>query len=151
VPGAAKSLDSSWQIYGGVVFSESDSILPGQETTHILAISMKGDKLLGYLVEQLDGYRLEDVEVVDIRRKSSLASYLLIATGRSEKHIEATMEQIRLALKERELPARPPEGRNSGWIVLDLGDLIVNLFTEEERRKYDLAHLWKEEIGNVQL
>ncbi|MDR1495029.1 MAG: ribosome silencing factor [Rickettsiales bacterium] len=107
---------------------------------------MQGEKLLEFLMEQLDNHKIDDIEVIDVRGKTSLASYLIIGTGRSEKHIEASMERIRLALKGKEALLKVPEGKHSGWIILDLGDLILHLFTEEERNRYRLSHLWKEEM-----
>ncbi|MDR2777998.1 MAG: ribosome silencing factor [Rickettsiales bacterium] len=102
--------------------------------------------VLDFVVEQLDNFKIENIEVIAIGKKTSIAEQLVVGTGRSEKHIESTMEQLRLLLKENSIRARTLDGRSSGWIVLDLDDILVNLFTEECRNKYKLEQLWTKEI-----
>ncbi|MDR2777700.1 MAG: ribosome silencing factor [Rickettsiales bacterium] len=114
---------------------------------------MQENSLLDFLLRKLDEHRVEDIEVINVGDRSSLANYLIIGTGRSGKHMESTIEKLRLALKQNEIAVGVPEGRNSGWIVLDLGNIMLHLFTEEDRRKYDLSKLWNREMrsGTVQL
>jgi ribosome-associated protein len=116
-------------------------------------IPMQENSLLDFLLRKLDEHRVEDIEVINVGDRSSLANYLIIGTGRSGKHMESTIEKLRLALKQNEIAVGVPEGRNSGWIVLDLGNIMLHLFTEEDRRKYDLSKLWNREMrsGTVQL
>jgi ribosome-associated protein len=99
-----------------------------------------------FLVEQLGNFKIENIEVLAIGDKTSIADYLVVGTGRSEKHIESTMDQLKLTLKKNDGRTGIVDGRNSGWIVLDLDDILINLFTEESRNKYKLEQLWTTEI-----
>ncbi|MDR1426098.1 MAG: ribosome silencing factor [Rickettsiales bacterium] len=110
---------------------------------------MQGNQLVSFLLGELANHKVENLEVIDISGKTSLANHMLIATGRSERHIESAVDQLRLALKKLDIISRVPEGRNSGWVVLDLGDVIVHIFTESERDRYKLSDLWKNEINVI--
>ncbi|MDR2077377.1 MAG: ribosome silencing factor [Rickettsiales bacterium] len=101
--------------------------------------------MLDFVIERLDDLKIENLETIDISKKTSIADYLVVGTGRSEKHIESTAEQLKLALKENSMGAKNVDGRSSSWIVLDLGNILVNLFTEESRNKYKLEQLWMKE------
>jgi ribosome-associated protein len=105
-----------------------------------------GNRILDFVLEQLGNFKIEDLEVVAIGKKTSIADYLVVGSGRSEKHIESSLEQLKLALRENCIRSGTVDGKNSDWIVLDLGDILVNLFTEESRNKYRLEQLWTKEI-----
>jgi ribosome-associated protein len=109
---------------------------------------MKDGQLVDFLLDRLGDYKIEDLDVIDVSEKSSLTKYLVIGTGRSRKHIESTMERVRFALKREGAALKTLEGRSSGWVILDLGDIILNLFTEEDREKYNLSKLWREEMDD---
>lgn len=83
-----------------------------------------------------------DVKVLDIRRLSSIADYLVLATGYSDKQTQAIAESVRLGLKKFG-KALDIEGVKEGsWIVIDYGDVILHVFKEDVRRYYDLDGLW---------
>lgn len=83
-----------------------------------------------------------DVKILDIRRISSIADYLVLATGYSDKQTQAIAESVRLGLKKFG-KALDIEGVKEGsWIVIDYGDVILHVFKEEFRRYYDLDNLW---------
>lgn len=91
----------------------------------------------------LDADKAEDIVVVDLAGKSSLGDYMIIASGRSQKHISTLADHLQKKLVEsgRGLPGI--EGRNaSDWVVLDAGDIIVHLFHPEARRHYNLEKMW---------
>lgn len=83
-----------------------------------------------------------DVRVLEIGRISSIADYLVLASGRSDKQAQAIADSVRQGLKKFG-KALDIEGAKEGkWIVIDYGDVIVHVFQEELRRYYDLDELW---------
>jgi ribosome-associated protein len=85
-----------------------------------------------------------DVKVLEIGRLSSIADYLVLATGTSDKQTQAIADSIKKGLK-RFGKALDVEGLKEGnWIVIDYGDVIVHIFHEKLRRYYDLDDLWRE-------
>lgn len=85
-----------------------------------------------------------DVKVMEIGRLSSIADYLVLATGTSDKQTQAIADSVKKGLK-RFGKALDVEGLKEGnWIVIDYGDVIVHIFHEKLRRYYDLDDLWLE-------
>lgn len=85
-----------------------------------------------------------DVKVLEIQRLTSIADYLVLATGRSDKQAQAIADSVKKGLKKYG-KALDVEGlREGNWIVIDYGDVIVHVFHEEIRRYYDLDGLWAE-------
>jgi ribosome-associated protein len=83
-----------------------------------------------------------DVRILEIQKLSSIADYLVLATGRSDKQVQAIADSVRQGLKKFG-KALDIEGEKEGnWIVIDYGDVIVHVFQEELRRRYDLDELW---------
>lgn len=83
-----------------------------------------------------------NVKVLEIGKISSIADYLVLASGRSDKQTQAIADSIRQGLKKFG-KALDIEGVKEGnWIVIDYGDVIVHIFTEEMRRYYNLDELW---------
>ncbi len=83
-----------------------------------------------------------DVKVLEIGRLSSIADYLVLASGRSDKQVQAIADSVRQGLKKYG-KALDIEGVKEGqWIVIDYGDVIVHIFQEEIRRYYNLDELW---------
>jgi ribosome-associated protein len=114
----------------------------------IAMIELLADRsnLLDFLLDRLSDFGVENVETIDIGKKTSLADYMVVGTGRSNRHMESAMERLRLELKGQGLSTKTVEGRNSGWVILDLGTILLSIMTEEDRNKYNLEKLWKEEI-----
>lgn len=88
-----------------------------------------------------------DVLVLEIGRLSSIADYLVLATGKSDKQTQAIADSVKKGLKKYG-KALDVEGLKEGnWIVIDYGDVIVHIFLEELRRYYDLDELWRAAPG----
>ena len=84
-----------------------------------------------------------DVTVLDIGRKSSIADAMIIATGTSVRHVGSLAESVRLAAKEAGHAPLGVEGDStSDWVLVDLGDVIVHVMTDEKREFYALEKLW---------
>ncbi len=85
----------------------------------------------------------EDIVNIDLTGKSSIADCMIIATGRSNRHVGALAEQLILALKRSGAPRLSVEGERRGdWVLVDAGDVIVHLFREETRLFYNLEKMW---------
>lgn len=85
-----------------------------------------------------------NVKILEIKRISSIADYLVLATGASDKQTQAIAESVRTGLKKFG-KALDIEGLKEGnWIVIDYGDVILHVFKEELRRYYNLDELWAE-------
>ena len=87
-----------------------------------------------------------DVRVLEVKGISSLTDYLLIATGRSDRQVQAVAESVRLGLK-KEHATQPlaVEGMEEGrWVLIDYGDVMVHVFQAPVREFYDLDGLWSE-------
>lgn len=107
---------------------------------------MSSKKLLELVLECIEDSKIEDIKVIDISKKTSIADKLIIGTGSSDKQIESAMDNLRSFLKENGFNPKPIIGKASGWVVLDLASIIVNFFTEDVRKYYNLEKLWLEEI-----
>ena len=83
-----------------------------------------------------------DIHALDISRVSSIADYLVIISGASDKQNQAIADNIRIGWKKNG-KVRDIEGENEGkWIVIDYGDVLVHIFHDQLRRYYDLDGLW---------
>jgi ribosome silencing factor RsfS/YbeB/iojap len=87
-----------------------------------------------------------NVRILEVSKLSSLTDYLLIASGRSDRQVQAVAEAVRLGLKqEHSTPPMAVEGMNEGrWVLIDYGDVMVHIFQEPVRDFYDLDGLWSE-------
>lgn len=95
------------------------------------------------VVASLDDDKAEDIAVIDLRGKGSFADYMVIATGRSDRHVGALADHLIEKLKALGLPSVPAEGmERRDWVLLDAGDVIVHLFKPETRLFYNLEKLW---------
>lgn len=80
---------------------------------------------------------------IDLHGKSSIADYLVIASGRSTRQVSALVEQVANALKENGYGRVPIEGKAHGdWVLLDAGDVILHVFRPEVRAYYNLEKMW---------
>ena len=109
---------------------------------------LQGDKMTNreyalLAAETLSNKKAQDLVLIDISEKSGFADYFIIGTGNSLRMINSLADDLEEALEGAELPAKSVEGKNaSEWILLDFGDLIVNLFTPEMREKYNIEKIW---------
>jgi ribosome-associated protein len=111
-----------------------------------LAEGHDSQSLLAHVTAWLDEAKAEEVVAIDIRGKSSIADYMVIASGRSDRHVGAVSEQIERRLKERGHGRVRIEGRpQCDWVLIDIGDVIVHVFRPEVRLFYNLEKMWSAE------
>lgn len=99
--------------------------------------------LVDRIVHWLDDAKAEDVAVIDLKGKTSIGDYMVIATGRSDRHVNAIAEQILQALKDEGHQRVRVEGQpQCDWVLIDTGDIIVHVFQPEIRAFYNLEKMW---------
>ena len=103
-----------------------------------------GQELACWVGQLLDKKGGRDIQILDLRGRSTVSDYLVIATGTSSKHMETLVEAPCLELKRLGFPADHIEGRNTHWVVADFGDVILHIFDQPTRQYYDLEDLWKD-------
>lgn len=100
-------------------------------------------KLLETIEKSLDDDKAEDVVVIGLTGKSSIADYMVIATGRSQRQVGAMADHLARALKAAGVRRVSTEGAaRSDWILIDGGDIIIHLFRPEVRDFYGLEKMW---------
>jgi len=99
--------------------------------------------LLSRILASLDEDKAEDVATIDLAGRSSLADAIVIASGRSTRHVASIAENLARRLKETGYGTRPVDGAAQGdWALVDAGDVIVHVFRPEVRAYYDLEGMW---------
>lgn len=96
------------------------------------------------VLASLDESKADDIVSIDIQGKSSLADHIVIASGRSHRHVAALSEHLVRALKEDGHGAPRVEGQSSAdWVLIDASDVIVHIFRPEVREFYNLEKMWQ--------
>ena len=93
----------------------------------------------------LDEKKGEDIKVIDIHEVSVIADYFVIASGSNQNQVEAMVDSVQEVLGRAGYEPKQIEGsRNSSWILLDYGDVMIHIFDEENRLFYDLEMIWRD-------
>ena len=101
-------------------------------------------KLLNKILKQLDDMKAIEVVVIDINNRSALADYFIVASGSSSRHINSIASKI---MKSNKQDLITIEGlKSTDWVILDFGDIILNLFKPETRKHYALEKIWQDGI-----
>lgn len=100
-------------------------------------------ELLEKITALLEDKKAIDLKTIDIIKQSTLADYFVIASGTSNTHIKALADNVEIELKKENIYPNKIEGYNTNWILMDYGDVVVHIFTEEERQNYDLEELYE--------
>lgn len=92
----------------------------------------------------LDDAKAEDVVSINIAGKSALGDFMIIASGRSNRHVSAICDQILREVKKQGIGPANTEGQTGGdWVLIDAGDIIIHIFRPEVREFYNLEKMWK--------
>ena len=103
--------------------------------------------LKSVVVNTLDLNKAQDIVTIDLKDKSSMADYMIIASGTSSRHIQSLSEQVLEKLKDNGIINSKIEGKDSNeWKLVDGIDLIVHIFHPEKRKFYELEKIWSELI-----
>lgn len=91
----------------------------------------------------LEDSKAENIVSIDIQGKSALADYMVVASGRSHRHVAAVADHLIKALKEAGLGTARVEGLSGAdWVLIDSGDIIVHVFRPEVREFYNIEKMW---------
>lgn len=96
------------------------------------------------IVKILDNKKAEDIKAIKISELTVIADYFVIANGTSSTHVRSLAEEVEDAVAKTGVKPRSVEGRTTGWILLDYGDVVVHIFTPSDRQYYDLERLWSD-------
>lgn len=103
----------------------------------------QANKTLDLILSRLDDMKAEETVTIDLRGKSSITDYMVVTTGRANRHVGAIAENVAKGLKESGLKAPHVEGlTNCDWVLIDSGDVIVHVFRPEVREFYNLEKMW---------
>nr|WP_245247651.1 ribosome silencing factor [Tianweitania sediminis] len=109
-----------------------------------IGASASGPSLLDTILASLDDSKAEEIVSINIQRKSSLADHMVVASGRSNRHVGAVAEHLLKALKDNGVHDARVEGLQSAdWVLIDAGDVIVHVFRPEVRDFYNLEKMWQ--------
>ncbi len=91
----------------------------------------------------LSDKKARDIVIIDIQEKATFADYFVICSGSSERQVLSLADDVEELFMENNLPVRSVEGKHgSGWLLMDFGDIIVNIFTDEMRERYGIEKVW---------
>jgi len=101
-------------------------------------------RALQTVLASLDDSKAENIIPIDIQGKSSLGDYMVVASGRSHRHVAAVADHLIEALKDAGFGTPRVEGLASAdWVLIDAGDIIVHVFRPEVREFYNLEKMWQ--------
>jgi ribosome-associated protein len=99
--------------------------------------------LLDKICHWLDEAKAEEIVTIDLEGKTSIGDYMVVATGRTDRHVGAIADQLQRKLKDAGLGRTRVEGTDAcDWVLIDTGDLIVHVFRPEVRDFYNLEKMW---------
>lgn len=102
-------------------------------------------KMADIAYRALDEKKGEDIKIIQISEISVVADYFLIAHGNNTPQVQALMDNVSEKMHEAGFPVKRVEGnRNSSWVLLDFGDVVVHVFDREDRLFYDLERIWSD-------
>ena len=108
------------------------------------------DAVLARILSSLDDDKAEDVVQIDLRGKTSIGDYMIVASGRSTRQVAAMAEKLMDRLKQEYGIGCKVEGKDAGdWVLIDTGDVIVHLFRPEVREFYQLEKMWLPQGGSA--
>lgn len=113
---------------------------------------MQNEKVIELAQLALEELKAKDVEVIDVRGKSSVTDFMLVCSGTSKRHVMSIASKVEEELKKASLEPIGSEGHQGGdWVVVDFSDVVVHILTEEARELYDLEKLWRFDMKPEQI
>lgn len=100
------------------------------------------EKLLKLVEKTLDDNKAENIVVIDLKGKTSIANYMVIASGTSNRHVASLAEKVKEELKKNNYTTSSEGEEKANWILIDAFDVIVHIFCPEVRDFYNLEKMW---------
>lgn len=108
----------------------------------------KGLEMTRLACKALDEKKGMDIKVIDIQKVSVIAEYFIIASGSNVNQVQAMVDNVEDTLGRAGYEVKQIEGnKNSSWILMDYGDVIIHVFDEENRLFYDLERIWRDGVS----
>jgi len=105
--------------------------------------SESAERMLGLITASLQADKAIEPVVIDLRGKTTIADFMVVATGTSHRHIVTMAEKLEMRLEAEGVRILSVEGlEEANWVLVDVGDVIVHLFRAETRALYDIERLW---------
>ena len=129
----------------------STELSPRKEQESAAAVRVTGDdthveELEALVLDSLEDDKAEDIVAIDLRGKSSVTDIMIVASGRSARHVNALADHLVRKLKEHGTGKARVEGMQTcDWVLIDAGDVIIHLFRPEVRGFYNLEKMWSVE------
>lgn len=118
-----------------------------RKSAHKSAVPASVDIIRDLVIASLDEDKAEDIVTIDLAGKSTIADYLVIASGRSTRHVSSLADHVLRRLKEDGHGNGRVEGMaQADWVLIDVGDVIVHLFRPEVRAFYNLEKMWAPDL-----
>ncbi len=113
---------------------------------------MHTEELTALVVNALENVKARDIVVLDVREKTSVTDFMIIASGTSTRHLKSLADNVLVEARKHGVRPRGSEGRHaSDWILVDLGDVVVHVMMPSSRQMYDLERFWRESRVEVEL
>jgi ribosome-associated protein len=114
-----------------------------REPARVSTVRPDAEETLQVILACLDDAKAEDITTIDLRGKTSIGDYMVIATGRSHRHVGALADHVLEDLQRVGVPGPRVEGMpHCDWVLIDAGDVIVHVFRPEVRAFYNLEKMW---------
>jgi|GEM_PF-26995 len=108
------------------------------------------DRISELVVEAMDDAKARDISALDVRDMTDFTDFMIIATGTSDRHLRAVVDNVRTELKGSGVKALGSEGDDGGdWVLIDLGGVIAHVMRKEAREFYDLDGLWSDDVRDL--
>ncbi len=122
-----------------------ERIAPPKPVIDVKALEKEiAGKKAALICQSADEIKALDITILDVRAQTILTDYFIIATGTSNTHIQSIARNILDVLRDNGIRARSDGNADSFWVVLDYGDVMMHVQSEETREFYDLERLWAE-------
>lgn len=112
------------------------------------AVVENSDKILDIVVSTLDDGKADNIVVIDLQGKSSIANQMVIASGTSQRHVASLAEKVQENLKAQGFYSMSEGEEKADWVLIDAFDVIVHIFKPEVREFYNLEKMWST-IGTI--
>ncbi len=106
------------------------------------------EEILRLVLNRLDEMKAEDVLTIDLREKSSIGDYMVVSSGRSQRHVGSVADRVVEDLRKAGVTTHVEGAQLGDWVLIDAGDVIVHVFRPEVRAFYNLEKMWT--AGNKQ-
>lgn len=104
---------------------------------------MQTDALIAFVTDKIDDLKGRDISVLDVKGKASFADAMIVCSGNSSRHVKSIAEHVILESRAAGVEPLGVEGNDIGeWSLVDLGDVVVHVMTDETRDTYQLEQLW---------